>query len=175
MRSGPRASWLEWGALAALFEWLVVLAMDAFAAAGVAAARERAAEQLEQGTPVVLVTPELPAVLLVGAPGPETLDAVLGRALLLVVRVGAPTLVVDVGGAADTCANGVAAAMARLRGQKRMSGVELLVAAASPALREALAGALAPSGPTVTFVDRFDDAVARGLDRAGALLVRRRP
>lgn len=161
-------------ALRGLFEWLLVLAMEAFAAAGAAMARERSDEQLERGTPVVLVTPELPAVLLVGAPGPETLDAVFGRALLLVVRVGAPTLVVDVGGAAETCVHAVAAALARLTAQKRMERVALVIASASSTMEAALAALPAAPRGAPTFVDRFDAAVAYALERAGALLVRRR-
>jgi predicted alpha/beta-hydrolase family hydrolase len=39
---------------------VLVIAIDAFAAAGTAAAQERAAEHLDAGTPVVLVTPAAP-------------------------------------------------------------------------------------------------------------------
>src|SRR5207248_1031307 len=92
----------DWAsAISDVFEWLVVIALDAFATAGSMSAAEKAAEQLEAGTPVVLVTPEVPAVLLVGAPRGDAIDSILARALLLVVRVGAPTLVLDVSGLAD--------------------------------------------------------------------------
>lgn len=82
-------------ALGELFEWLVVVALDAYASAGTQSVRERAAEQLEQGMPVVLITPEVPAVFLIGDPGSQVLDSVLARSLLLVVGSGARTLILD--------------------------------------------------------------------------------
>ena len=105
-----------------LFEWLTILALDAYATAGRRAVAERAAEQLEAGTPVVLLTPDLPAVWLVGAPTEDALDSILARAMLLVVRVGAPSLVLDVSGLADANARAVTAAMARLWEHRRMAG-----------------------------------------------------
>ncbi|MEJ7599849.1 MAG: RsbRD N-terminal domain-containing protein, partial [Kofleriaceae bacterium] len=47
-------------ALTRLFEWLTVVALDTFAASGLQSLRERVAEQLELGTPVVELLPKVP-------------------------------------------------------------------------------------------------------------------
>lgn len=164
----------EWaGAISDVFEWLVVISLDAFAAAGTASAQERAAEQLEVGTPVVLVTPEVPAVLLVGSPTASALDSILARALLLVVRVGAPTLVLDVSGLTDPAAPVVLEAAKRFFAQKRMTSVEIALSGANDGPGRAWIDAGKEHGVTVTLVERLDGAVARALDRAGVQLRRR--
>ena len=50
--------------LTRLFEWLTVVALDAFASSGLQSMREKVSEQLEVGTPVVELLPKVPAVLL---------------------------------------------------------------------------------------------------------------
>jgi hypothetical protein len=77
-------------ALSRLFEWLTTVALDAFAASGMQSLRERQAEQLENGTPVIEVLPKVPAVLLVGAPSSSMIDSLLSRAWMLAVGTGAP-------------------------------------------------------------------------------------
>ncbi len=156
-----------------LFEWLVIIALDAYATAGRRAVAERAAEQLEAGTPVVLLTPDLPAVWLVGAPTEDALDSILARAMLLVVRVGAATLLLDVGGLADANARAVGAAMERLWAHRRMGQVELAVVGAATEVadrwrREADAHKVATS-----WFERFDDALAHAARRAGISILRR--
>lgn len=156
-----------------LFDWLTVLALDAYATAGRRAVAERAAEQLEAGTPVVLLTPELPAVWLVGAPTEDALDSILARAMLLVVRVGAPSLLLDVSGLADASARAVTAAMGRLWSHRRMGQVELVVVGAAAEVaarwrREAEAHKVATS-----WFERCDDALAHAARRAGISIVRR--
>ena len=133
----------------------------------------RAAEQLEAGTPVVLLTPDLPAVWLVGAPTEDALDSILARAMLLVVRVGAPSLVLDVSGLADANARAVTAAMARLWEHRRMGQVELVVVGAATEVadrwrREADAHKVATS-----WFERCDDALAHAARRAGISILRR--
>jgi hypothetical protein len=166
------SEWRE--SLSDLFEWVLVIAIDAFAAAGTAAAQERAAEHLDAGTPVVLVTPEVPAVLLVGAPGSDAVDSILARALLLIVRVGARTLVLDVSGLADPMAPGVLSAASRFLDQKRVAEVEIALSGATSQVAEHWVGLGKSRGVTVTPVERFDAAVARALDRAGCQIVGRR-
>ena len=164
----------EWAqAIGDIFEWLAVIAVDAFAAAGAASAQERAAEHLEAGTPVVLVTPEVPAVLLLGAPAGDALDSILARALLLVVRVGAPTLVLDVSGLADPIAPPVIEAVGRFFDQKRMGAVEIALSGANAHVADVWISLGRARGVTVTSLERFDAAVARALDRAGCQLVKR--
>lgn len=159
--------------LAELFEWLTLLALDAFATAGKRAVAERAAEQLEAGTPVLLITPEIPAVLLVGAPTEDVLDGILARAMLLVVRVGAPTLLLDVSGLADPAARPVGAALARLFEHRRMSTVELAVIGAPGGVADRWRGAAEAHKVAARWFDRFDDAFAHAVSRAGLGLVRR--
>ena len=156
-----------------LFEWLGILALDAFATAGRRAVAERAAEQLEAGTPVLLLTPELPAVLLVGAPTEDALDSVLARAMLLVVRVGAPTLLLDVSGLADASARPVTAAMTRLFEHRRMGQVELAVIGAAAPVAERWRRAAEAHTVATTWFERFDDALAHAARRAGLGIVRR--
>lgn len=156
-----------------LFEWLSILALDAFATAGRRAAAERAAEQLEQGTPVVLLTPEIPAVFLVGAPPEDVLDSVFARAMLLVVRVGAPSLIVDTTGLADAGAPPVRTAFDRLLGHRRMSTVELVVVGGSGETLERWKTIARNNNVTLRDFERFDSALAHGLQRAGLNVIRR--
>ncbi len=157
-----------------LFEWLVALAMDSFATAGRMSAQEKAAEQLEAGTPVVLIAPEVPAVLLFGTPTSDALDSILGRALLLVVRAGAPALVLDVAALVEPLHPVVVEAVARFFDQKRMAGVEVLLSGATPAVADAWGALGRERGVTVTSVDRLDAAVARAYERAGYAPPRKR-
>jgi len=156
-----------------LFEWLAIIALDAFAAAGRRAASERAAEQLEQGTPVVLLTPEIPAVFLVGSPTEEALDSIFARALLLVVRVGAPSLLVDVSGLTDASAAPVRAAFERLLGHRRMSTVEMLVIGGAAELVRRWRDLAHGHQVTLRDFDRFDTALSHAFQRAGLNVIRR--
>lgn len=156
-----------------LFEWLTVVALDSFAAAGRRAAAERAAEQLEAGTPVVLLTPEIPAVFLVGAPTEDALDSIFARAILLVVRVGAPCLLVDVSGLADGASAPMRNAFERLLGHRRMSTVEMCVVGAGAELLRRWRDMAQPHQVTLRDFDRFDTALSHAFQRAGLNVIRR--
>lgn len=156
-----------------LFEWLSVIALDAFATAGQRAAAERAAEQLENGTPVLMLTQEIPGVLLVGAPTEDALDSIFARAMLLVVRVGAASLLVDVTGLADPGAVPVHIAMERLLGHRRMSTVELVLVGAGGETLERWRGQARTHNVTLRDFDRFDAALAHAFQRAGLNVIRR--
>ncbi len=80
-------------AVQALFGWLLLVATDALATAKVLAIREKTAEDLEVGTPVVLLTPKVPAIFFVGTPSPEIVANVMARALMTVVASSATTLI----------------------------------------------------------------------------------
>lgn len=153
------------GPLVDLFEWLVVVALDAFATAGAASARERADGQLEAGTPVLLVTPELPAVLLVGAPSGATVDAVLARTMLLVVRTGARALIVDIGGLAEPGSPVVVEALDRFLAHKRLAPVEVLLVGAADDAAPRWVELAKKRGVALRALDRFEAAVAAGLGR----------
>lgn len=160
------------GPITELFEWLGFIALDAFAMAGRRAAQERAADQLEAGTPVLLLTREIPAVFLVGAPPESTLDGIFARAMLLVVRVAAPTLIIDASGLSEPDAPAVTGAVGRLLGHRRMRQVELAMVGAEATTGRWQAMARAAEVALVTF-ERFDDAFAHAASRAGLNLIRR--
>ena len=156
-----------------LFEWLVIVALDAFATAGRVSARERADQQIEEGTPVVLITPDVPAVLLLGAPSAATIDAILARTLLLVVRTGAKSLIIDVSGVGDPASPTMTEAADRFFAQTRLGPVELLLVGAPDATATLWRGMAEKRGLTLRALDRFDAAVSAALTRAGSGLVRR--
>jgi hypothetical protein len=152
--------------LGEIFEWLLVVSLDAFATAGTQSVKEKAAEQLEHGMPVVQITPEVPAVLLVGDPGPSVLDSVLARTLLLIVGSGARTLILDQTGLADAVAPPVVESIERFFAHKRMAPVQVALVASTGEARTAWTDVGARHGVEVVGFDRFDAAFARALDRA---------
>jgi hypothetical protein len=156
-----------------LFEWLSVVALDAFATAGRRAAAERAAEELEAGTPVVLLSPEIPAVFLVGAPPEDALDSIFARAMLLVVRVGAASLVIDASGLADVTAAPVRAAFERLLAHRRLSTVELVLVGVGEDLVGRWRDQGVASGVKLRAFDRIDTALTHAFQRAGLNVIRR--
>ena len=79
-------------------EWLVVLAADSLATGREQAAIERWHHQLDEGTPLVMITPELPATFFVCEPDRQVVASVFGRLLLTVVRTGGKAVIVDVRG-----------------------------------------------------------------------------
>ena len=160
-------------ALTRLFEWLTTVALDAFAASGMQSLRERQADQLENGTPVIEVLPKVPAVLLVGAPSTPTIDSLLSRAWMLAVGTGAPCLIIDCGGLAEpgekTFDGGYRAFLAQAEG----SALQVVLSTARRPLREHAAALTAARGLSFQHFDRFDSAVAHAAERAGYLLMRR--
>jgi hypothetical protein len=162
------------GVLAELFEWLVILALEGFATAGAVSATERADEQLEAGTPVVLITPDVPAVFLVGAPGAATVDAILARAMLLLVRTGARTLILDASGLADAIAPPVTEAVDRLLAHPRLAGVDVTLVGVTDDAATVWQRMATQRGASLKVHERLDSAFALALDRAGCQLVRRR-
>jgi hypothetical protein len=160
--------------LGELFEWLMILALSGFATAGAVSATERADEQIEAGTPVVLITPDVPAVFLIGAPGRAPVDAILARAMLLVVRTGARTLILDVAGLVDAVAPPVTEAVDRLFAHPRLAGVEVALVGVTDEAATAWQRMAQQRGASLQVHDRLDAAFAVALDRAGCQLVRRR-
>ena len=161
------------GPIGELFEWLAFVALDAYAAAGRRAALERAADQLEAGTPVVLLTSEIPAVFLVGAPPEAALDGIFARAMLLVVRVAAPTLIIDLGGLFDAGAPPVTEAGSRLLGHRRLASVELAVVGATDQVADRWRSMARSHGVSLSVFDRFDAAFSHAARRAGLNVISR--
>jgi hypothetical protein len=160
-------------AVARLFEWLTTVALDAFAASGMQSLRERQAEQLESGTPVIEVLPKVPAVLLVGAPSTSTIDSLLSRAWMLAVGTGAPCLIIDCDGLADPGEKNFDAGFRGFLEQAEGSALQVVVSTSRRPLRERAAALTAARGLSFQHFERFDSAVAHAIERAGYLLVRR--
>ncbi|MEZ4366130.1 MAG: hypothetical protein R2939_07560 [Kofleriaceae bacterium] len=159
--------------LARLFEWLTVIALDAFAAAGRRAVEERAIEELELGTPVYLATPDVPAVMLVGEPPRATLDSIFGRVLLAVIAASARSLVVDVSGLAAPGRPELLAAVDAFLGSDRLAAVEVQLVGVSGEVRRRWQAMAAGRGVGLAVHDRFEAALAAALERAGTQLRRR--
>ncbi len=163
----------EKAALRRFAEWITVVAFDAFAAARVQAERERARDQLEDGTPVVQVTPEVPAAFLVGRPDGVLCDSVLSRLLLLVVRVGARAVLVHAGGLTDPARPEVIEALRRFMSHKKVSGaVHVIAVGVPPEAEPPWRGVSSATGAALTFELHFDRAVERALALSGYRLVR---
>ncbi len=160
-------------ALTRLFEWLTTVALDAFAASGMQSLRERQADQLETGTPVIEVLPKVPAVLLVGAPTTSMIDSLLSRAWMLAVGTGAPCLIIDCGGLAEAGEKAFDGGFLRFLEQAEGSALQVVLSSARRPLRERAAALTGERGLSFQHFDRFDSAVAHGLERAGYLLMRR--
>jgi hypothetical protein len=160
-------------ALTRLFEWLTTVALDAFAASGMQSLRERQADQLESGTPVIEVLPKVPAVLLVGAPGSSLVDSLLARAWMLSVGTGAPCLIIDCAGLAEVSEKNFEAGYRAFLEQAAGSALQVVLSGARRPLRERAAALTAERALSFQHFDRFDSAVAHALERAGYLLVRR--
>jgi hypothetical protein len=159
--------------LTRLFEWLTVIALDGFAAAGLQSLRELTSEQLESGTPIIEVLPKVPAVLLVGAPNGSVIDSLLARAWMLAVGTGAPCLVIDCGGLAEPGERNFERGYKGFLEQAQGSALQILLSNARRPLRELAERLARDSGVSFQHFDRLDSAIAHSLERAGHLLMRR--
>jgi hypothetical protein len=156
-----------------LFEWLTVVALDTFAASGLQSLRERVSDQLELGTPVVELLPKVPAVFMVGSPNAGVIEGLLSRAWMLSVGTGAPCLIVDTSGLAESGEHAFDVGYKGFLDQAEGSALQVLLSNARRPLRERCATATAAHGLTFQHFDRLDSAVAHSLERAGHLLMRR--
>lgn len=155
-----------------LFEWLTVVACDTFAASGLQSLRERVNDQLELGTPVVELLPKVPAVFLVGAPNASVIDGLLSRAWMLAVGTGAPCLIVDTSGLAESGEHNFDVGYKGFLEQAEGSVLQVLLSSARRPLRERTAAATLERGLAFQHFDRLDSAVAHSLERAGHVLMR---
>jgi hypothetical protein len=147
-------------ALDELFEWLMVIALDAFATAGTRTAEERANEALEIGTPVLRLTHDIPAVILVGEPAPGILDAIFGRVTLTVIGASAKTLIVDVTGLAAPARPALLEAVDRWLSNKRMAAVLLALVGVSGEVRKRWQDIATAREVELTVCDSFETAFA---------------
>lgn len=157
----------------ALLEWLTILAVESFSTAGTAAERERMRDQLERGIPTVFVVPGVPATLLVASPSKLILDQIFARMVLMVVRVGAQTVIVDATGLADPLAKGTLEALAQFAGHPKISQkVELVLVGLAGDVVPRWQQTVEAAGGRCRVAGSFDEAVTHALDCAGYRLVR---
>lgn len=149
----------EAAALARLFDWLGAIAVEGYAGSRLDALRVRQRDALEKGTPVLMVTRDLPAALLVGEPERAVLDTVFGRLLLAIVRVGARVVIVDGGGLVSPTAPEVIGALEAFGAHRKIAQLTTLLTGL-PAAAEAAWLEAFPRG-AAHIEERFDDAVAR--------------
>ncbi|HEY0191164.1 MAG TPA: hypothetical protein VGC42_08590 [Kofleriaceae bacterium] len=159
--------------LTRLFEWLTTVALDAFASSGMQSLRERQADQLEAGTPVIEVLPKVPAVLLVGAPSTAIIDSLLSRAWMLAVGTGAPCLIIDTSGLAEQGEKNFDGGYRSFVAQAGGSALQVVLSTSRRPLRDRAAALTAEAGLSFQHFDRFDSAVGHASERAGYLLTRR--
>ncbi len=154
-----------------LFSWLVLVGMESYSSAALARQTERTREQLERGMPVVLITPEVPAVFLIGDGRLLVLETVFGKLLLAVARVGAKAVIIDVTGLADAAADPVLSAVGQFLDHRKICrGVHTMAVGLSTEAEAAWAQLA--DAENLSFHRGFDVALARALDLSGRRIVR---
>lgn len=155
-----------------IFEWLIVIAQDSFATAGMQSLRERQAEQLEMGTPVIEILPKVPAVFLVGAASASVVDSLLSRAWMLAVGTGAPCLIIECSGLVEVGDKDFEAGYKAFLAQAEGSALQILLSSARRPLRDRVITSTTAVGLAIQHFERVDSAVAHALERAGYSMVR---
>jgi hypothetical protein len=92
---------------------------------------------------------------------------------LLVVRVAAPTLIVDVSGRVDAGTAPITEAGARLLGPRRKGSVELALVGATDQVADRWRGMARSHGVSLSTFDRFDAAFTHAARRAGLNVISR--
>jgi hypothetical protein len=156
-----------------LFEWLSILALDAFAAAGIQSLHERTTEQLESGTPVVQLAPKVAAVLLVGDPTTSTVDSLLSRGLMLAIGISSVCMIVDVTGLSEHAMQLFPKTIAAFIEREHPPSIELIVVGATRSVADACQDTCTRLHRRLRTVERIDSAVEHVLDRNGYSIVRR--
>jgi hypothetical protein len=157
----------------ALFEWLSILALDAFATAGIQSLHERTTEQLESGTPVVQLAPKVAAVLLVGDPTTSTVDSLLSRSLMLAIGLSSVCLIIDVTGLSEHAMQLFPKTIAAFIEREHPPSIELILVGATRSVSDACQDACTRLGRRLRSVEQLDSAVEHALDRNGYSIVRR--
>jgi hypothetical protein len=88
--------------VAALYQWLILVAADAFSTASVKSLEESMYEDLDRGTPVVLLAPKAVAVFFIGSPTLSLVTAIAGRAMMATIANSSVTLIVSCDGLSAT-------------------------------------------------------------------------
>lgn len=153
-------------------EWLVVLAGDSLATGREQAAVERWHNQLDEGTPLIMITSQLPAALFVCQPDRQVVASVFGRLLLTVVRTGAPSAILDVRGMAGRLTEGFAESLETFLGHSRIAGrVQILACGVHIDDVGRWSEIAARAGAQLDFENYFDTCVQTALNVGGWRLV----
>ena len=153
--------------LVGLFDWFCALALEGYATSREDALRLRHRDELERGTPLVMITHELPAALLVGDPDRTVLESVFGRLLLSIVRVGAKAVIIDAAGLTRAADERVVEALTGFARHRKVAGEVLVVMTGLPSDAEAAWKDACGEGARCEVKERFDDAVTTALAAYG--------
>ena len=128
---------------------------------------------IEDGTPVVLVHPELPVAFLLGAPDEAVLNSIFARLTILVVRVGAKSVIIDGSGLVDPSSPPVMVALEKLLSHRKIRGkVATFVVGLDPEPERRWLDLARETGVSMQLEENFDRAVDMGLAAAGYRLVK---
>jgi len=155
-------------------EWLTVLAVNSMSTAREQALRERQREELEAGTPIVLVSPDVIAVFLIGSPDKLALETILGKTMLRVARVGARAVILDLAGLANKGERPLVEAVAKFLEHRKIAGhIPVILAGIDAEDRPRWSDACARGGDTVSIVPTFERAFDVAGEHSEYRLVRR--
>jgi hypothetical protein len=160
----------ERDALARLFDWFCALALEGYATARRDALRLRYRDSLERGTPVFMVTRELPATFLIGEPDRGVLEATFGRLVLAIVRVGAKAVIVDGGGLTSATDPAVLDAVSTFAAHRKVLQVTTFVCGLPAEAEDEWRRHFPDASSThkgAQIIERFDDALPRALALTG--------
>lgn len=93
------------------FAWISSIAVHSYGQALSRMAMEKVSEEVAEGTPLILLTSDLPALFLVGFSSKVALDTFFSRLVLQCVRVGARSCIVDMRGVSERGKNHAFAAL----------------------------------------------------------------
>ena len=157
----------------AYMEWLAVLAGDSLATGREQAALERWHDELDDGTPLIMITPELPAALFVCQPDRRVAAGVFGRLLLSVVRTGAKATIIDVGGISGGLSAPFAEPLERFLAHPKVAGSVTIFARGVHANDVSSWKEIGErAGANIVFEVYFDVCVAESLRLGGWRLLR---
>lgn len=149
----------EVAALSQLFDWLGAVAVEGYASSRLDALRGRHRDALEKGTPVLMITRDLPAALLVGEPERAVLETVFGRLLLAIVRVDARVAIIDGAGLVAPATQEILEALGGFGAHRKIARITTIFSGLPPAAEPLWLATFPPGAAMVE--ERFDDAFAR--------------
>ena len=164
---------VEHDGLRALGDWFVALALESYSRSREDAMRAHHRDALER-TPIILLSEELPALLLVGEPDRVVLTGAFGRLLLAIVRVGAKAILLDAQAVNDQASPTLLEPLGVLASHKKVAGrVTPVCVGIAPKSVEPWRDVF-EAAPEVVFAETFEEGQAKALALSGWELTRRR-